>query len=98
MNKTLNQRVYKVPPDVKKAIYDSGYEDGISSGKLCATQQILDELEDLVDARYEAVKKTHAELSFSSGSDMNIYWTGRLVSYGEMLKAIKELKKKYEVD
>ena len=98
MNKTLNQRVYEVPPDVKKAIYDSGYEDGISSGKLCATQQILDDLEELLTKRrdeYKQNRAAHPEIDFP---EANVYWTGRLVSYGEMLKAIKELKKKYEVD
>lgn len=28
MGKTLNQRIHEVPLDVKKAIYDSGYQDG----------------------------------------------------------------------
>lgn len=28
MNKTLNQRIYETPADVKKAIHDFGYEEG----------------------------------------------------------------------
>ena len=37
MNKTLNQRIYEVPGDIKKAIYDSG--------KLAATEQIFADIE-----------------------------------------------------
>lgn len=37
MNKTLNQRIYEVPGDIKKAIYDSG--------KLAAAEQIFADLE-----------------------------------------------------
>lgn len=70
--------------------YNKGYEDG----KAAARAEMLEEFEDLVDTSYEAAKKKHAE--FRSGSDTNVYWTGRLVSYGVMLKAIKELKKKYQ--
>lgn len=70
--------------------YNKGYKDG----KTAARAELLEELEDLVDTSYEAAKKKHAE--FSSGSDTNVYWTGRFVSYGEMLKAVKELKKKYQ--
>lgn len=70
--------------------YNKGYKDG----ETAAIAELLEELEDLVDTSYEAAKKKYAE--FSSGSDTSVYWTGRFVSYGEMLKAIKELKKKYQ--
>lgn len=70
--------------------YNKGYKDG----ETAARAELLEELEDLVDTSYEAAKKKHAE--FNSSSDTNVYWTGRFVSYGEMLKAIKELKKKYQ--
>ena len=32
MNKTLNQRIYETPGDVKKAIHDFGYEEGKKDG------------------------------------------------------------------
>lgn len=41
MNKTLNQRIYETPADIKKAIYDSGYEAG--------KNRILDEIDDILD-------------------------------------------------
>lgn len=41
MNKTLNQRIYEVPGDVKHAIYNSGYEAG--------KNMILDKIDDLLD-------------------------------------------------
>ena len=31
MEKTLNQKIYEVPLDVKQAIYDRGYEGGRQS-------------------------------------------------------------------
>ena len=52
MNKTLNQRIYETPADVKKAIYDSGYEDGLKRGKRYASQQILDELKETVKTKF----------------------------------------------
>lgn len=37
MDKTLNQRIYETPAEVKKAIHDFGYEEG----KKAAAEQIL---------------------------------------------------------
>lgn len=70
------------------------YNKGHKDGETAARAELLEELEDLVDTGYEAAKKKHAESSISS--DSKVYWTGRFVSYGEMLRAIKELKKKYQ--
>jgi hypothetical protein len=53
MNKTLNQRIYETPADIKKAIYDSGYE----AGKKYATALIFAEIDRLhlhVANEYEA--------------------------------------------
>ena len=41
MDKTLNQRIYETPADVKKAIYDSGYE----AGKTSVAEQIIINIE-----------------------------------------------------
>lgn len=73
--------------------YNKGYKDSKTAAR-AELLEVLEEIEDLVDTSYEAAKKKHAE--FSSGSDTNVYWTGRFVSYGEMLKAIQELKNKYQ--
>ena len=40
MNKTLNQRIYETPGDIKKAIYESGYE----AGKKAAVEEFIDRL------------------------------------------------------
>lgn len=53
MDKTLNQRIYETPADVKKAIYDSGYEAGIKY----AAEQIFADIDKLhlhVSNEYEA--------------------------------------------
>lgn len=41
MNKTLNQRIYEVPGDVKSVIYNIGYKAGKNA--------ILDEIDDILD-------------------------------------------------
>ena len=41
MNKTLNQRIYETPGDIKKAIHDFGYEEG----KQAAAEQIFADIE-----------------------------------------------------
>ena len=48
MDKTLNQRIYETPGDVKKAIHDFGYEEG----KQAATEQIFADIGKLLDANY----------------------------------------------
>lgn len=101
MNKTLNQRIYEVPLDVKKAIYDSGYkdgcEDGIERGKLCASQQILNDLEEFLTKRKDEYKQnaiSHPEIDYP---EANVFWTGRGVSCHELLQHIIGLKNKYGV-
>ena len=78
----------------KHTATELAYKNGYEAGKTAARTELLEELEDLVDESYEAAKKKYA--GFSNGSDTNVYWTGRCVSYGEMLRAIKELKKNYQ--
>ena len=85
--------------DMNQIAVEIAYADGYDAGKRAARAElleVLEEIEDSVSEGYEAAKKRQAE--FRSGSDTNVYWTGRLVSYGEMLKAIEELKKKYQED
>lgn len=40
MTKTLNQRIYETPGDIKKAIYDSGYE----AGKKAIVEELINEV------------------------------------------------------
>ena len=42
MEKTLNQKIYEVPLDIKQAIYDRGYE----AGKNMMLSEIADVLEE----------------------------------------------------
>lgn len=101
MNKTLNQRIYETPLDVKKAIYDSGYEDGINSGKLCAAQQILGELEEtFIAKRYEYKQKQKQAQEASRAveyPEAASYWLGRAFTCDDVLRLLTELRRKYEV-
>lgn len=94
-DKTLNQRISETPADVKKAIYDSGYEAGITCGKLCAAQQILDELEEaLTNKREEYRQKREANKDIP---EYFSYWLARGLTCGEVLPLLTKLKKKYEI-
>lgn len=97
MDKTLNQRIYETPADVKKAIYDSGYEAGITCGKLCAAQQILDELEEAVTKKREGYRQTREESKSTDYPEGYSYWLGRGLTCGEILMLLTELRKKFEV-
>ncbi len=97
MNKTLNQRIYETPADVKKAIYDSGYEAGIKCGKLCASQQILDELEETLIAKREEYKQNREANKDTEYPEATSYWLGRGLTCGDVLRLLTELKKKYGV-
>lgn len=82
LNKTLNQRIYETPADVKKAIYDSGYE----AGKASATEQIFEDLEELIAANKTAIYSPHGN------------YIGQGVSLGLFKNVLAELKKKYGID
>lgn len=97
MAKTLNQRIYETPADVKKAIYDSGYEAGIACGKLCASQQILDELEKALITKREEYRQNREANKDIEYPESFSYWLGRGLTCGEILRLLTELKKKYEV-
>ena len=63
MNKTLNQRIYEIPGDIKKAIHDFGYEEG----KQAAAEEIFAAIDkmhlhvsNIYEARaYEELKKKY---------------------------------------
>lgn len=97
MDKTLNQRIYETPADVKKAIYDSGYEAGIKCGKLCASQQILNELAEALIAKREEYKRNREASKDTEYPESFGYWLGRALTCSDVLRLLTELKKKYEV-
>lgn len=90
----MNKNNTEIP---REAAYEVGYQDGLKCGKLCATQQILDELEELCLQKKDEYRKNvtdHPEVEYP---EANAYWTGRSVSCFEVLQQIKKLKTKYGV-
>lgn len=73
---------------------EAAYEEGYKAGKAAIVVEVFEDLEEMFNEKYEAVKKKTAE--FVDGSDLNIYWTGRLTSYGEVVQALSMIKKKYK--
>ena len=78
----------------------ASYEEGYATGKLCAAQQILDELEELLTQKRDEFKQAR-----DSGPDVPdpcpesvSFWEGRRVTCVDVLKQITKLKKKFEVD
>ena len=64
MNKTLNQRIYEVPGDIKKAIYDSG--------KQAATEQIFTDIEKALDKHFTKLNYTDGTCTFVFHRDLEI--------------------------
>ena len=82
---------------LREAAYEIGYQNGVTCGKLCASQQILDDLEELLTKKKEEFKQKaneHPEIDYP---EADAFWTGRSVSCHDLLLHIKNLKKKYEV-
>ena len=80
-----------------KAAYEEGYQDGLKCGKLCASQQILDDLEELLTKKKEEFKQKaneHPEIDYP---EADAFWTGRSVSCHDLLLHVKNLKQKYGV-
>lgn len=82
---------------LRESAYDKGYNDGVTCGKLCASQQILDDLEELLTKKKEEFKQKATEHPEIDYPEADAFWTGRSVSCHDLLLHIKELKKKYEV-
>ena len=77
MNKTLNQRIYETPGDIKKAIYDSGYE----AGKKAAVEEFINRLKAenaisiagylnyvIAEHQFEVIKKLVLEGNYETNS------------------------------
>ena len=74
--------------------YDEGYQDGLKCGKLCAAQQILDDLEEILTAKLETFNKLQEDPSLASPLKHEPeYWKGRAVTCGEILRMITTIKK-----
>ena len=78
----------------REAAYDEGYE----AGKLCASQQILDELEEAFTKRREEYKQKRAEHPEIEYPEADSYWLGRACTCTDVLCLLEQLKKKYGVD
>ena len=48
MEKTLNQKIYEVPLDIKQAIYDRGYE----AGRQSVAEEFFEELDQILMNTY----------------------------------------------
>ena len=60
---------------LRESAYDKGYKDGVICGKLCASQQILDDLEDLLTKKKEEFKQKaneHPEIDYP---EADAFWT-----------------------
>lgn len=82
---------------LRDAAYEEGYKVGVTCGKLCAAQQILDELEEIFTEKhkeYKQRKEAHHEIEFPEADS---YWLGRYLTCGDLLRHITELKKKHGV-
>lgn len=80
-----------------KTAYEEGYKEGLKCGKLCASQQILDDLEELFTKKKEEYRKSVVDNPEIEYPEANAYWTGRRVSCHDLLLHIKNLKQKYGV-
>ena len=79
--------------DQNKA-YNEGYQDGLKCGKLCAAQQILDDLEEILTAKLETFNKLQEDPSLASPLKHEPeYWNGRAVTCGEILRMVTNIKK-----
>lgn len=80
---------------IKKVSYEEGYNDGLKCGKLCAAQQILDDLEDiLTQALYQTLKSRE---KVEPDGNSFIHLTGRVIVYNDLIETLPELRKRYEV-
>ena len=68
MTKTLNQRIYETPGDIKKAIHDFGYEEG----KQAAVEQIFSDIEKALDKHFTKLNYTDGTCTFVFHRDLEI--------------------------
>ena len=82
---------------LRESAYDKGYKDGVICGKLCASLQILDELEEALIAKREEYKQNREADKATKYPEAVSYWLGRGLTCGNVLRLLTELKKKYGV-
>ncbi len=80
----------------KEVAYDEGYE----TGKLCAAQQILDELEELLAKKHDEFKQARDSSPEVPDPcpESTSFWEGRRVTCSDILKRITKLKNNYGVN
>lgn len=96
----MNEYEYINDTIARETSYNEGYEAGLACGKLCAAQQILDELEELLTTKHDEFKQAR-----DASPDLpdpcpesTSFWEGRRVACSDILKRIAKLKNKYGVN
>ena len=82
---------------LRESAYDKGYKDGVICGKLCASQQILDTLEELLAGMKADYEQKLIDSPDKIDAEAEAYWRGGSVTCFKLLSHIELLKKKYEV-
>lgn len=75
------------------------YNNGFEAGKKAAAKELLEELDETLTAKLEAINKAKEDPELTSPiKHTSAYWLGRAVTCGELLRIINLLRKGYEVD
>ena len=82
---------------LREAAYTEGYKDGVKCGKLCASQQILDTLEELLTGMKADYEQKLIDYPDMIDSEAEAFWRGGSVTCFKLLRRVEILKKKYEV-
>ena len=82
---------------LRESAYDKGYKDGVTCGRLCASQQLLDALEELLAGMKTDYEQKLTDSPDKIDTEAEAYWRGGSVTCFKLLSHIKMLKKKYEV-
>lgn len=77
---------------------EAAYEEGYKAGKVCAAQQILDDLDEILTEKQEQYNQKKKERPDIDYPEADSYWLGRSVTCGEILRLLEQLKNKYEVN
>jgi hypothetical protein len=80
--------------DAAELVYKNGYE----AGKQAAAKELLEELDETLTTKLEAFNKVQEDSELTSSiKRKSVYWLGRAVTCGEILRVLKLLKQKYGV-
>lgn len=78
---------------------ETAYKNGYDAGYKAAAKELLEELDETLTTKLEAINKVQEDPELASPvKHKSVYWLGRAVTCGEILRVLKLLKKKYEVN